>query len=521
MVSAIPNGNGAERPKKKLILNAFVEMCSGHQSPGLWKHPDDQSHRFNDVTHWIELAKLLETGSFHAMFIADVLGGYDVYQGGLDAAVKSAAQWPVNEPMMVIPAMAAATETIGFGVTVSTTYEQPYHLARRLSTLDHLTKGRVGWNVVTGYLDSAARNLGRTAQPDHEERYAICEEYMEVMYKLWNASWREGAVIRDRASGIYTDPACVREINHEGKYFKVPGPHICQPSPQRTPVIMQAGTSKFGQAFSSKHAEAVFVSGHTPASCTKGVAGIRAQAKAAGRDPYSIKIIAKICPVLGRTQEEAEAKFADYAAYGDVDGALALFGGWTGYDMAQYGDDEELRLVETNAIRSYMEGLGKHKPKVGKWTKKTLAKELIVGGLGFTPVGTPSVVADEMERWVEEADVDGFNICYAIMPQSFKDVIELLIPELRRRGLFWDGYEFPGATLRENLSLKKGQTKPAADHPASTYLWRAPETESTSAASDSVQVNGKCSSRTRTNNVNANGSGKQQDGMDPVAMQLA
>ncbi|KAL1390926.1 luciferase-like domain-containing protein [Phyllosticta capitalensis] len=488
MVTATTNGsygangsaNDSEKPKKKMILNAFVEMCSGHQSPGLWKHPSDESMNFNSVHHWIKLAQLLDEGGFHAMFIADVLGGYDVYKGprNLDPAIASGAQWPVNEPVQVIPAMAAQTRNLGFGVTVATTYEQPYHLARRMSTLDHLTGGRVGWNVVTGYLDAAARNLGMTSQPDHDERYAMAEEFMEVVYKLWQSSWREDAVVLDRATGVYTEPSRVREINHEGKYFNVPGPHFCQPSPQRVPVIMQAGTSKAGTAFSSKHAEMVFVSGHNPASCASFVKTIREGAKKAGRDPHSIKVLSKICIVLGRTQEEAEAKFEEYASYGDTEGALALFGGWTGYDMAKYRDDEELRVVETNAIRSYMEALGKHKPKVGKWTKKVLAESVAIGGLGGTIVGSPENVADELERWIEESDLDGFNIAYAILPQSFVDISELLIPELRRRGIFHEGPQ--GGTLREFISGKAGQNLPAADHPASNYLWRAPKWQESS-----------------------------------------
>lgn len=268
----------------------------------------------------------------------------------------------------------------------------------------------MGWNIVTGYLDSAARNLGMTEQPEHDERYRICEEYVEVMYKLWNASWRDDAVVRDREKVIYSYPDRVREINHVGKYFNVPGPHICQPSPQRTPVIMQAGTSKSGQAFAAKHAEAIFVSGHSPASVAKSVKAIREEAKRLGRHPQSIKFLAKICPVLGRTQEEAEAKYKEYLSYGSYEGALALFGGWTGVDMAKYGEEEPLNLVATNAIRSYIEGLMKHAPKVGKWTKRVLAEHVMVGGLGAAPVGTPEAVADEFERWVEEADVDGFNI---------------------------------------------------------------------------------------------------------------
>ncbi|KAL1988315.1 hypothetical protein VTN96DRAFT_9998 [Rasamsonia emersonii] len=468
--------NGEARPRKSLIINAFVMMCSGHQSPGLWQHPDDESWRFNDVEHWVELAKTLEAAKFHGIFIADVLGGYDVYKGprNLEPAIVSGAQWPVNEPLAVVPAMAAATENIGFGVTVATTYEQPYHLARRLSTVDHLTKGRLGWNIVTGYLDSAARNLGHGQQPQHDDRYAIAEEYVKVTYKLWESSWRDDAVVLDRERGVYTEPSRVREINHVGKYYTVPGPHICQPSPQRTPLILQAGTSKAGKAFAAQHAEAIFVAGHSPATVAGNIAEIRELAKSKfGRDPRSLKFLALFCPVLGRTEEEALEKFAQYRKAGSIDGALALFGGWTGIDLSKYGDDEELRHVESNAIRSAVEGWSRASPGVAKWTKTTVAQHITVGGLGATAVGTPEQIADELERWVAEADVDGFNFAYAIKPGSFHDIIELLLPELRKRGLFWDDYAVKKGTYRENFYGKKGQTGPPEDHPAAKYRWKA------------------------------------------------
>uniref|UniRef100_A0A8H7NKF5 Luciferase-like domain-containing protein n=1 Tax=Bionectria ochroleuca TaxID=29856 RepID=A0A8H7NKF5_BIOOC len=468
-----PNSAAA---KKKLIINAFVESCSGHQSPGLWRHPRDQSTNFNSISHWVELAKKLEKGKFHGIFIADVLGAYDVYKGprNPDPAVISGAQWPVNEPLVTVPAMAAATKSIGFGVTVATTYEQPYHLARRLSTVDHLSGGRLGWNIVTGYLDSAARNLGHTEQPAHDERYNIAEEYVDVTYKLWQSSWRDDAVKHDREKGIYTDPALVRTIDHVGKYYTVPGPHICQPSPQRTPVILQAGTSKSGKRFSAKHAEAVFVAGHSPAVVAKNIAEIRETAeKEFHRDPKSIKFLAMLCPIIGKTQEEAEAKYAEYISYGSEDGALALFGGWTGIDLSKYGDDEELRHVESNAIRSAVESWSKSLPGVPKWTKHTVANHIKVGGLGATVVGTAEKVADEFERWVSEADVDGFNLAYALFPDTFDDVIEYLLPELNRRDLFWDDYAVEGGTYRENLHGHKGVSKPPADHPAAQYHWKA------------------------------------------------
>ncbi|KAF3400502.1 Dimethyl-sulfide monooxygenase [Talaromyces pinophilus] len=407
------------RAQKSLLLNAFVEICSGHQSPDLWRRPDDESWRFNDVHHWIELAKLLEEAKFYGIFIADVLGGHDVYKGrhNLDPAIVSGAQWPVNEPLAVVPAMAAATKNIGFGVTVATTYEQPYHLARRLSTVDHLTNGR---QIVSGYLDSAARNLGLSEQPQHDDRYAIAEEYVKVTYKLWESSWRDDAVVRDR------------------KYYTVPGPHICQPSPQRTPLILQAGTSKAGKLLAAQRAEAIFVGGHSPSVVSQNIAKIRELAKTRfGRDPRSLKVLALFCPVLGRTEEEAQKKFADYRNIGSVEGALALFGGWTGIDLNQYDDDQELRHAESNAIKSAVEAWSKASPGVAKRTKITVAQHTTVGGLGMTSVGTPEQV-------------------YALKPGSFVDIIELLLPDLRRRGLFWNDYAVDGGTYRENFSGKKG-----------------------------------------------------------------
>ncbi|KAL7908724.1 Nitrilotriacetate monooxygenase component A/pristinamycin IIA synthase subunit A [Trichoderma velutinum] len=447
---------GSQTGKKSLVLNAFVEMCSGHQSPGLWRHPDDQSSRFNEIEHWTELAKLLEEAKFHGIFIADVL----------DPAVISGAQWPVHEPLAVISAMAAVTKSIGFGVTVSTTYEQPYHLARRLSTLDHLSKGR--------YLDSAAKNMGLAQQPQHDDRYAQAEEYIKVMYKLFESSWRDDAVQLDRSSGVYTHPDRVRKINHNGKFFTVPGPHICSPSPQRTPLLLQAGTSKAGKIFAAQHAEAIFVSAHAPQVCAKSIAEIRELAKTQfGRDPNNIKVLALVCPVLGRTEEEAQAKLADYRQYASLEGALALFGGWTGIDLSQYGDEEELREVESNAVKSTVQGYARFSPGTAKWTKHTIAEHVSIGGNGPVLVGTPEQVADGLETWVQEADIDGFNFAYTLFPQSFKDIIELLLPELKKRGLFWDDYAVPQGTYRENFYRKSGQAGPLDEHVASTFRWKA------------------------------------------------
>lgn len=386
--------------------------------------------------------------------------------------------------------------------------------------LTHLDS--VGWNVVTSYLDSAARNLTNgQPQAEHDERYAICEEFMSVAYKLWNSSWRSDAVKLDAKSGIYTDPALVREINHRGKHFQVPGPHLCQPSPQRTPVIMQAGTSRAGKAFAAKHAEAIFVSTHSIPGLRKTVADIRQLAATHGRDPQSIKVLNKLCVVLGKTQAEADAKFAEYVEYGDHEGALALFGGWTGIDMAPYGDDEELREVDSNAIKSYITTLISTPPTGGaegdKWTKKSLARWIATGGLGAKSVGTPAKVADEMQRWIDETDIDGFNIAYAVFPGTFEDVAESLVPELRRRGMFWDDYAVPGGTYRENLYARPGQAEPLDDHPAAKYIWRQGQSPVfDDSESQTVPEGVNLPSNTENTHVD-----RDEDSLDPVALQLS
>lgn len=202
------------------------------------------------------------------------------------------------------------------------------------------------------YVAHETHDRSQLTRSQHDDRYAVAEEYVKVAYKLWESSWRQDAVVLDRERGVYTEPSRVRKINHSGKYFNVPGPHLCQPSPQRTPVILQAGTSKAGKTFAAQHAEAIFVAGHSPSVVAKNVAEIRELAKAEfGRDPQSIKFLALVCPILGRTEEEAFEKFKYYRSLGSIDGALALFGGWTGIDLDKYGDHEELRHVESNAIR--------------------------------------------------------------------------------------------------------------------------------------------------------------------------
>src|SRR5580693_9409271 len=308
---ALPNPaetNNFGYMKKQIRLNAFAMNCVAHQSPGLWTHPRDRTIEYNRLPYWIDLARTLERGRFDGLFLADVLGVYDVFGGSPDAALRNAAQTPANDPLLVIPAMAAVTEHLGFGVTSNLSYEPPYTFARRMSTLDHLTEGRVGWNVVTGYLDSAAKGAGKEKQIGHDDRYDIADEYMEVVYKLWEGSWENDAALRDRARGIFADPKKVHRVQHEGKNFRLDAIHLCEPSPQRTPVLYQAGTSPRGRQFAAQHAECVFINGSSGKVIGNIVTDIRRRAAACGHDPAQILIFTIMTVNTAATHEAAQEK---------------------------------------------------------------------------------------------------------------------------------------------------------------------------------------------------------------------
>ncbi|MFG1419448.1 LLM class flavin-dependent oxidoreductase [Xanthobacter sp. V0B-10] len=452
-------------PKKRIILNAFDMTCVGHQAAGTWRHPSSQASRYNDIEYWTNLAIELERGAFDALFIADVVGVYDVYRGSAEAALQDAAQVPVNDPFGAISAMAAVTKNVGFGVTAAVTFEHPYLLARRLSTLDHLTKGRVAWNVVSSYLDSAARNIGMDRQIAHDARYDLAEEYMEVVYKLWEGSWEEGAVLRDKEKGIFTDASKVHPIQHDGEYFKVPGFHLCEPSPQRTPLIFQAGASARGRRFAARHAEAMFVLATSPETARKLTDQIRAEVAAAGREPDALKIFTLLTVITGPTDEAAQRKYEEYLSYASAEGALALYGGWTGLDFSSLDPDLPLTAVENDALRTTLESLAADGEA---WTVREVIRRRSIGGLGPVLVGGPQKVADELERWVDEGGVDGFNLAYAITPASTTDFIDFVVPELRRRGRAQSDYA--SGPLREKLLGDAGGLA-RASHPAAQ--WRS------------------------------------------------
>ncbi|MBR0667468.1 LLM class flavin-dependent oxidoreductase [Roseomonas hellenica] len=451
---------GSPRLQREILLNAFTMNTVGHVSPGLWTHPRDHSPDYRSLRYWTELARLCERGLLDGIFIADVLGIYDVHQGGPEAALRHATQVPINDPAMLVSAMALVTEHLGFGITTNLSWEAPYLLARRMSTLDHLTEGRIGWNIVTGYLDSAARAMGLPRVMAHDARYDLAEDYMQVVYKLWEGSWEDGAVRRDRAAGIFVDPARVHRIRHQGPHFDVDAIHLCEPSPQRTPVLYQAGTSSAGRGFAGRHAECVFVSGPSAAVIAPRVAALRAAAAAAGRAPEDLRVFSGMAVIVAATRSEAEDRHAEYLRHGSPEGALALMSGWTGLDFGELGLDDEVRRIESDAMRTAFDNIARTDASRA-WTVREVADFTTIGGIAPVITGDAAGVADAVEAWVEATGVDGLNLSSVVMPETFEAIVEHLVPELQRRGRYKRAYA-PG-TLRRKLF---GRDRLEAPHPA-------------------------------------------------------
>lgn len=454
---------------RRMRLFAFDFQGPAHLSAGLWRHEHDRSAQYKDVRYWTEYAKLLEQGRFDGVFFADNVGYHDVYQGSAAGALADGAQLPANDPALVVSAMAAATEHLGFGLTGSTTYEHPYTLARKYSTLDHLTDGRVGWNLVTSYADSAARNIGNGHLPPHDERYDVAAEHLEVCYKLWEGSWEDNAAVHDRDRCVYADASRVHDIHHHGKYFNVPGFALCEPSPQRTPVIFQAGGSAKGRALAAAHAEGVFVNSISKSALKRQVENLRQLAAESGRDPRELRVLQMLNVVCAPTDEQAHAKYEHYRKLVSYSGAMARYSGWTALDMAQFDPDVPLRHVKTDAGQTMIDIFSTMDPDK-EWTPRDIAEFIGIGGSGPTIVGSPQTVASELISWVEQTDIDGFNLGHAVKYQDIADFIELVVPELQRREAVWTEYE--GRTLREKL-YGPGTVRLQDTHPGRKFSYAA------------------------------------------------
>ena len=431
----------------QLILNGFCCTSVGNQCAGMWRHPRDRTQHYTRLGHWLEFARLLERGKMDGIFIADGLGISDVYRGsGAPTIRQGGAGWPRIDPLQAVAAMATVTTHLGLGITGNISAEHPYAFARRLSTLDHFSEGRAGWNIVTGYHESTARNLSQGRLLDHDSRYDLGEEYLEVCYKLWEGSWQPDARA-PAGTDWFADPAKVHNIEHHGEHYDVPGCHQCEPSPQRTPLLMQAGASARGMKFAARHAEVVFTGAMTATQLAADIGKLTQALEAQGRRREDVRVVNVCLPVVARTDREAAELAEEYRRYADHESALCQLSGYLGTDLSQFHLDEPLKEVRSNAMQSMARYLGPdaHRP----WTVRDLAAWFAFGTVGPRFIGSAGSVADQMLEWIEASGSDGFNLAFAEFPASYEAMVDLLVPELQRRGVFKQ--EYAEGTLREKL----------------------------------------------------------------------
>lgn len=447
---------------KRLIFNGFSMNCVSHIYHGLWRHPQSRQTDFNDLQTWIDLVKLLERGKFDALFLADVIGVDPAYKGSWNTYIEEAVQIPMNDTAALAGALISSTENLGLTFTSSILQEHPFNFARKLSTLDHLSKGRIGWNIVTSVSHNAAQNFGFDRIVPHTDRYRWAEEYVDIVYKLWEGSWEDDAVLNDKKAGIFADPSKIHRIHHRSERYKVLGPHLTTPSPQRTPVLYQAGSSRDGRAFASRHAEGTFIVSLNPAGARTLVDEVRAQVAAAGRDPSDLLFIQGLSFVIGSTEEEAWRKSRDLDEYVSTDGLLAHISRDLGIDLGLLDPDRPVEELQIEGVQGLVRFFEEGNPG-----KRARVRDLgSAYAYNTRIVGTPESIADRLVEW-RDAGVDGVNVIYQTTPGSFVDFVDHLTPVLQKRGLAQREYG-PGPTLRERLFDGRG-AHINARHPAARY----------------------------------------------------
>ncbi|MEE4451420.1 LLM class flavin-dependent oxidoreductase [Novosphingobium resinovorum] len=431
--------NGATR---KMKLGAF---CGGSYHQAGWRHPDADNAFGQDFAPWVELAHRLEAAKFDMMFIADTASPGDAENPDV---FRYSAGGDNFEPMTLLAALSAHTTHLGLAATIATSYRPPYDAAREILSLDRISGGRVGWNIVTGISpDDAAQYADQNFVPQ-EQRYARGEEFVDVVLKLWD-SVQPGAFPRDKEGGAYKDLDRIHLIRHAGEHYRVRGPLKGAPSPQGRPVLIQAGQSEEGRAMASRVAEAIFTAQSTFEQARAFRDDIRARAVAWGRNPDHVKVMPGALVVLGETREEAQARWAELDTRIDLRAAQArLQLALKAYDLSGHDLDAPFPDVPPESVVSR----GRHHVEAAKREGLTLRQVLIrssASNAHFAVIGTVKDVADELAHWFENGACDGFNIMPAVNPTSFEEFIEKVVPELQNRGLFRTEYE--GTTLRDNL----------------------------------------------------------------------
>lgn len=434
---------------RQLHLGAFMRPVSIHT--GAWRYPGAYPDANFNFGHLKRFAQTLERGRFDAFFMADHLAVLNMPV----EALKRSHTVTSFEPFTLLSALAGATERIGLVATASTTFDAPYHIARRFASLDHISGGRAGWNIVTTSNPDAALNFGLEEHMDHGERYDRAREFYDVVTGLWD-SWADDAFIRDAESGIYFDPAKLHVLDHKGPHLSVRGPlNIARP-PQGWPVIVQAGASDSGRQLAAETAEVVFAAGSTLAAGQRFYADVKGRMAAAGRDRDHLKILPGAFVVVGDTVEEARAKRAKLDGLVHYESAIASLSIALGTDASGFDPDAPLPPIpETNASKTGRERVLELAEREGL-TVRQLAQRL-GGYAGLAFIGTPETIADEMEEWLETRGSDGFNVMFPYLPGGLDDFVDRVVPELQRRGLFRTEYE--GTTLRDHLGLPRPKNR--------------------------------------------------------------
>jgi alkanesulfonate monooxygenase len=430
---------------KQLKLGAFMRPVSIHT--GAWRYPGANPDANFNFGHLKRFIQKLEAGKFDAFFMADHLAVLNMPI----QALKRSHTVTSFEPFTLLSALAAVTERIGLMATASTTYDEPYHIARRFASLDHISGGRAGWNIVTTANPDAALNFGLEEDIDHDERYARAREFYDVVTGLWD-SFADDAFVRDVESGIYFDPERMHTLAHKGKYLSVRGPlNIARPI-QGWPVIVQAGASEAGRQLAAETAELVFAAGGNLEASRAFYADVKGRMARIGRDPDTMKILPGALVVVGDSDDEAKAKRAHLDSLVHYDSGIASLNGMLGYDVSGFDPDGPLpEIPPTNASESARERIVSAARRENLTIRQLAARAGSYGGTAF--VGTPETIADAMREWLETEACDGFNIMFPYLPEGLDDFVDRVVPVLQARGLFRREYE--GATLRENLGLAR------------------------------------------------------------------
>ncbi|MBV9656060.1 MAG: LLM class flavin-dependent oxidoreductase [Acetobacteraceae bacterium] len=441
--------------RRQLHLGAFMRPVSIHTAWWRWSggFPDAN---FN-LRHLVRFAQTLERGRFDAFFMADHLAVLNMPE----AALKRSATATSFEPLTLLSALAMVTERLGLIATASTTFEAPYHVARRFASLDHISGGRAGWNIVTTSNPDAALNFGLEEHVEHDERYRRAREFYDVVTGLWD-SWADDAFIRDAASGVFFDPARLHVLDHRGEHLRVRGPlNIARPI-QGWPVIVQAGASEAGRQLAAETAEVIFGSARDIEAGRRFYADVKSRMRALGRDPYSLKILPGCFVVVGNTAEEARAKKARLDALVHPDSGIPNLSMRLGTDASRFDLDATLPdIPESNASQSGRAALVELARRENLTVRQLAQRAGSYDGLQM--VGTPGEIADTMAEWLETEACDGFNVMFPYLPAGLEEFVDGVVPELQRRGLFRREYE--GRTLREHLGLHRPPNRFFAEKP--------------------------------------------------------